>query len=158
MSNNQNRGEKENSLVPKLPKLPNVELPPSSLPNVRPQVKQGVDRLIPSLTNDELHYVVQLVSSVVQQRLAQRKPSEPVDPVLQDVLDDIKLAEMYVTQGYTVEYPPKRLVPVEESEGGAGDILELIFERLDPLFKSDKVQDGLARLLNALAEKLEGKK
>jgi len=154
MSNNSN-GEKEKSLVPKLPELPKIELPTVSVSNVRPQVKQGLDKLIPTLTNDELRYVVQLVSSVVQQRIAQRQPTEPVDPVLQDVLDDIKLAEMYVTQGYTVEYPPKRLVPVVE-ENETSDILGLILERLDPLFRSEKVQDGLAKLLTALANKLEG--
>jgi len=154
MSNNSN-GEKEKSLVPKLPELPKIELPSVSVSNVRPQVKQGLDKLIPTLTNDELRYVVQLVSSVVQQRIAQRQPTEPVDPVLQDVLDDIKLAEMYVTQGYTVEYPPKRLVPVVE-ENETSDILGLILERLDPLFRSEKVQDGLAKLLTALANKLEG--
>ena len=156
MSNNSN-GEKEKSLVPKLPELPKIELPSVSVPNVRPQVKQGLDKLIPTLTNDELRYVVQLVSNVVQQRIAQRQPTEPVDPVLQDVLDDIKLAEMYVTQGYTVEYPPKRLVPVVE-ENETSDILGLILERLDPLFRSEKVQDGLAKLLTALANKLEGNK
>jgi len=157
MSNNNNNGEKEKSLVPKLPELPKIELPSVSVPNVRPQVKQGLDKLIPTLTNDELRYVVQLVSNVVQQRIAQRQPTEPVDPVLQDVLDDIKLAEMYVTQGYTVEYPPKRLVPVVE-ENETSDILGLILERLDPLFRSEKVQDGLAKLLTALANKLEGNK
>ena len=162
MSADKNEGEEpkenKNSLVPKLPKLPSVEIPPvQTQPNVRLQVKQGIEKLLPNLTNEELHYATQVIANIAQQRLAQKQPSEPVDPILQGVLDDIALAEQYLTQGYNVEYPPKRVIPLGE-QPSENDVFDLILERLDPLLKSDKVQDQLARILGALADKLEGKK
>lgn len=151
-------------LNPKLPPLPNVKVP--APPQIRPEVKQGLDTLFPSLTNDEIRYAWELLKQTTKQRVAKvyeqqranpQQQTQPIHPVLQPILDDIEKAEQYVTKGYTVQYPPKALVPLgEQNDFGALDILDMILTRLDPLFKNPKVQDQIARLIGALADKVEG--
>jgi hypothetical protein len=154
-----------------IPNLP-IELPeklkPSEtltkMPQVRPEIKQNLDNTIPTLTNVELAYAWRLLKQTTISRVAQTKQTanqqqqEHIDPVLQPILDDIKKAEEYMTRGFTVQYPPKSLVPLgQQNDLGLFDIVDMALQRLDSLFKNPNVQNQVARLIGALADKLEGK-
>jgi len=156
---------KKNNYEPPMPDLP-IELPEKPknevTPQIRPVIKQKLDTIIPVLTNVELAYAWRLIKQTTLSRVAQtQQPNqqvEHIDPVLQPVLDDIKMAEQYVTRNFTVRYPPKKLVPISGNESsGFEDLLEMIFNRIDPILRSPKVQNEVARLIGALADKLEGK-
>ena len=70
-------------------------------------------------------------------------------------MDDIAKAEQYVTRNYTVKHPPRSIIPLERGEFGAPEILDMVFERLDPFLQSEKIQDSVARILGAIADKIE---
>lgn len=153
--------EKEKNKAP-MPDLP-FELPPKTKPpeppKVRAEVKQGLDGTIPALTNAELAYAWRLLKQTLVGRVAEKanpeEPTQHVDPILQPVLDDIAKAEKYVTRNYTVTHPPRSIIPLERGEFGAPEILDMVFERLDPFLQSEKIQDSVARILGAIADKIE---
>lgn len=143
---------------PTNPKLPEFKAP--SPPSIRPDVKEYIDKVVPALTLHEKQYMVRKVKESLLASLSQRNPEQtqpPIDPVMQPVLDDIGRCEEFVTQGYTVGYPPKRLKPL--GQGGEEEGLQaLVKYAVDRLSENPKVMDGIGRLLSALAEKLEGGK
>jgi hypothetical protein len=160
----QNDNEHKPPPLPELPPPPNVR--PPEISEIRPQVKQALDTMVPRLNKQELNYLLHLIRMKIG--TAHPNPTasnsstrqEVIHPVkeVQQALDDIKKAEEYFTSGYTVQYPPKAVVPLAEGNFGAMDILDLILQRLDPVLRSPRVQDQVARLIGAVVDKLEGGK
>lgn len=156
-----NNKKKSNTVPPPMREAPKVQ--------IREDVRKAIDNIVPQLTQHETQY---LVAKVKQDFIRRAKMQAPpavlqttqnkaeiplIDPVLQPILDDISKAEAYLTKGYTVEYPPKALVPVGQ-QTKEPDLLGLVQYAVDRLSENPKVADGLGNLLNALAKKLEGEK
>jgi len=143
---------------PRLPSRPSVSPPP--LPQIRPEVKEALDNMVPIMSKDEILYTMKSIKGrILEQPQSAGETEAPrvIDPVMQSVLDDIEKAEERMTRGYTVGYPPRALVPVggDKNEPDALDLIDMVLERLDPLLKSEKVQDQVARLIGAIADKIE---
>lgn len=133
----------------KPPSLPNVK-PPSA--NIRPNVQNLIDNLVPSLTNHELQYLIQRVQQVVQSGVKTKQTQTDVNPIYKDMTEGLKELEEVVTVGY-----PKFFLP-PSPEANNNDTLDAVLDLVKPLFESPKVQDQLARILGAIADKLEGAK
>lgn len=154
----------------KNPMVPKINVPPLPATDVRPDVKEALDRILPQLSKAEIQYMLgkvrEIYSSGVSvrrqatipttQNMGQLPQTSTRDPVFGEIQDDLEKAEAWVTRGYTINYPPRALIPLrEKGELGLEDLLDYIGKRLDPLLKSEKVQDQVARLIGAIADKVE---
>lgn len=151
--------EKKQSTPPIPPikiKPPNITLPPKiepPEPNIRPNVKNIIDSLVPSLTKNELEYLIQRIKMIIQADVKSPTPTKQnVDSNLlyREMTEGLKELEDVVTVGY-----PKFFMP--STEANNNDTLDAVLDLVKPLFQSQKVQDQIARILGALADKLEGK-
>ena len=147
----------DDKLVPKPPK---VSVP---APQIRPDVKKGLDTAIPNLTNDEIQYMITKVKETLASRRSvqggQAEPSAPPqDPYTDRVLQDLKTCEEMMTIGAP---PLPRFRPSQgagETEEGGSLLLDWVGGRLDKMLENPKVQDAVADLLEAIAKKVEGEK
>jgi len=155
--------KKAKDLMPPV-KMPKVPEPPK----IRDNIKQIMDNMLPSLTRDELLYLTKklretaLASLKTQQAsqppnvVEQSQPTkEPVPDLFRQMTEGLEELEEVVTYGY----PKFNVVPpnTQEKSGFGDDLLQWIGDRLDKMLENPKVGDELARLLGALADKLEGK-
>jgi len=151
--NRENKNEEtSNPQIPKIsikpPPLPKVT-PPSV--NIRPNVQNMIDNLIPNLTEHELQYLIQKIQQVVRSGVKPSRAQNDVNPLYKDMTEGLKELEEVVTVGY-----PKFFIP--PSPETDKDALDAVLNLLKPLFESPKVQDQVARILGAIADKLEGAK
>lgn len=137
-------------------KPPNITLPPKIEPpvaEIRPNVKNIIDNLVPSLTRNELEYLIHRVKMFLQASVKSPMPARQIDSsniLYKEMTEGLKELEDVVTVGY-----PKFFMPPTEPNGN--DTLDAILDLVKPLFESPKVQEQVARILGALADKLEGK-
>jgi len=146
----------EKALYPPIPPV-NIKFPspPKVTPpsvNIRPNVQNMIDNLIPSLTEHELQYLIQKVQQVVRSGVKPSRAQNDVNPLYKDMTEGLKELEEVVTVGF----PKFFLSPSSETDNR--DALDAVLNLLKPLFESPKVQDQLARILGAIADKLEGAK
>lgn len=151
---------KKKSTQPFIPpieiKPPNITLPPKIEPpvaEIRPNVKNIIDNLVPSLTRNELEYLIHRVKMVVQAGVKSPTPARQdvnSNILYREMTEGLKELEEVVTVGY-----PKFFTPPTEPKDN--DTFGAIIDLVKPLFESPKVQDQFARILAALADKLEGK-
>jgi hypothetical protein len=151
---NKNKDEEKESN----PQIPKINIKPPPLPkvtpptvNIRPNVQNMIDNLIPSLTEHEIQYLIQKIQQVVRSGVKPSRAQNDVNPLYKDMTEGLKELEEVVTVGY----PKFFLQPSPETDR---DTLDAVLDLLRPLFESPKVQDQLARILGAIADKLEGAK
>jgi hypothetical protein len=148
----QNKDEEKESN----PQIPKINIKPPPLPkvtpptvNIRPNVQNMIDNLIPNLTEHELQYLIQKIQQVVRSGVKPSRTQNDVNPLYKDMTEGLKELEEVVTVGY----PKFFLSPSPETDNR--DALDAVLDLLRPLFESPKVQDQLARILGAIADKLE---
>lgn len=148
--------EKKPVIPPIQIKPPSVTLPKIEPPkiNIRPEVQNIIDNLLPSLTQNEWEYLIQKIRVIMQTSVKSpmlgRKAETESDILYREMTEGLKELEEVVTVGY-----PKFFIPPQQEK--ENDILDSVLNLVKPLFESPKVQDQVARILGALADKLEGK-
>ncbi|MEM1541004.1 MAG: hypothetical protein QXJ07_06485 [Candidatus Bathyarchaeia archaeon] len=150
-----NDSEKKPTVPPIRIKPPTINVPKIEPPkvNIRPEVQKTIDNLLPSLTQNEWEYLIQrirmfLQTNVKSPMLFGKESAEP-DLLYKEMTEGLRELEEVVTVGY-----PK-FTPLTEPKDN--DTFGAIIDLVKPLFESPKVQDQFARILAALADKLEGK-
>jgi hypothetical protein len=146
--------------------IPPISFEPPKPPRIRREVQAIIDKLLPALTQDEFQYLISKAKENIKATIqhppnplpmmeppqqTQQEP-KPVDPLFGDMVEGLKELEEVVTFGY-----PKFHLSQEPEPSLSNDILGWIGDRLDKILENPKVGDQLARLLGALADKLEGK-
>lgn len=151
-----NDSEKKPTAPPIQIKPPTINVPKIEPPkvNIRPEVQKTIDNLLPSLTQNEWEYLIQRIKMFLKTNVKSSmrfgKESAEPDLLYKEMTEGLRELEEVVTVGY----PKFFASPTEPKDN---DMLEAIIDLVKPLFESPKVQDQFARILGAIADKLDGK-
>jgi len=156
----------ERDVDPKL-RVPNVKRP--SIPKIRSEVKEGIDKMIegtiPHITPAETQYLVNKLKEAIAKRVkpmptnpnpqaTQTIPTEikPASPIWRKILSDLEMVEKEYTKDYEIR--PEMILPPTGNPHASGysqfkEIAELvgldnIKERIVKILNSEKVQNALA--------------
>jgi len=158
----------ERDIDPKL-RVPAVKRP--KLPQIRPEVKEGIDKMIegtlPHITPEETQYLVSKLKDAIAKRAksmpkspnpqatqTSQMPTEikPASPIWRRILDDLEMVEKEYTKDYEIR--PEMILPPIGNPHASGysqfkELAELIGlpkikDRIVKILDSEKVQNALA--------------
>jgi len=152
--------KKTNKLIP-----PPIKIDKPEVPQIRGQVKEALDKVIPDLSLEEAQYAInKLRESVSHQIASQGKASAigknanmpanaiPANPLMQEILGDLDKVEKLMTYGYTAELPAQ---PIQEKNDELLEgFLGWVKGRIEKLLDNPKVQNAIAEFLNNVAKKV----
>jgi len=157
----------ERDIDPKL-RVPAVKRP--KLPQIRPEVKEGIDKMIegtlPHITPEETQYLVSKLKDAIAKRAksmpkspnpqaTQTVPTEikPASPIWRKILNDLEMVGKEYMKDYEIR--PEMILPPTRNPHTSGYSQ---FKEIAELVGLDKLKDKIVKILdsekvqNALAE------